>query len=71
MVLEFMQERETGNATATQIDRLNNKMGFGVGIRLQWQGQTCPAACLDALNRGLLYTVMNGAPAPSPPRRLL
>jgi RHS repeat-associated protein len=67
--LDFMQERETGNDAATQIDRLNNEVGFGVGISLQWQGQICTAACLDALNRGLLYTIRNGAPAPSPSRR--
>ncbi|MCX8156727.1 MAG: RHS repeat-associated core domain-containing protein [Verrucomicrobiae bacterium] len=67
--LDFMQERETGNDAATQIDRLNNEVGFGVGISSQRQGQTCTAACLAALNRGLLYTIRNGAPASSPPRR--
>jgi RHS repeat-associated protein len=66
--LDFMQEREIGNDPATQIDRLNNETGIGVGVSPQWTGQTCTAACLDALNRGLLTTIRNGVPAASPPR---
>jgi RHS repeat-associated protein len=66
--LSFMQEREVGNDPATQIDRLNNEVGAAVGISLD-PGQTCTQGCLDALNSGLLYTIINGQPAPSPPRR--
>jgi RHS repeat-associated protein len=65
--LHFMQEREVGNDPATQIDRLNNEVGAGVGIALD-PGQTCTQGCLDALNKGLLYTLQNGRPSPSPPR---
>ncbi len=66
--LRFMQQREVGNGPATQIYRLNNEVGAGVWISLD-PGQTCTQGCLDALKNGLLYTISNGRPAPSPPRR--
>ncbi len=66
--LAFMQEREVGNDPATQIDRLNNEVGARVGMTLGPK-QTCAQGCLDALDSGLLYTISNGQPAPSPPRR--
>ncbi len=62
--LDALQRRETGNDLGTQIDRLNNEAGVGIGVSAQYAGQTCTAACLDALNRGLLSTISNGAIGP-------
>jgi uncharacterized protein RhaS with RHS repeats len=66
--LGFLQQRETGNDPATQIDRLNNEVGAGIGVSAQFAGQSCAAACLQALEAGLLHTLINGAPFPPAPR---
>jgi RHS repeat-associated protein len=62
--LDALQRREIGNDQATQIDRLNNEAGAGIGVSAQYAGQTCTAACLDALDRGLLSTISNGRIVP-------
>jgi hypothetical protein len=62
--LDALQARETGNDIGTQIDRLNNEAGIGVGISVGENGN-CINACLEALGRGVLTTVVNGQPAPS------
>jgi hypothetical protein len=62
--LDALQRRETGNDLGTQIDRLNNEAGVGIGVSAQYAGQACTAACLDALNRGLLSTINNGVIVP-------
>ena len=66
--LDFMQEREAGSDPATLIDRLNNEVGFGIGISAQFEGRTCLDSCLTALEQGLLYTILSGAPFPPVPR---
>jgi RHS repeat-associated protein len=66
--LAAMQAREVGTDPGTAIDRLNNGVGSGVAVNAQYKGMTCTAACLDALNDGLLYTVVNGRPVLSPRR---
>jgi RHS repeat-associated protein len=62
--LDSLQARETGNDVPTQIDRANNEAGVGVGISVGKNGD-CLNGCLDALNKGLLTTIVNGQPAPS------
>ncbi len=62
--LNALQRREIGNDLGTQIDRLNNEAGVGIGISAQYAGQSCTTACLDALRRGLLSTINNGTIVP-------
>src|SRR6266536_1500998 len=64
--LAAMQRREDRATPGSQIDYLNNAVGSGVGVSPDNAGQDCTTACLDALNRGLLFTIVNGQPAPRP-----
>jgi RHS repeat-associated protein len=60
--LFYLQDREVGNAIGTQLDRLNNEMGFALGMS---NPANCTDACLDWLRRGLLYEIRNGQIVPS------
>jgi RHS repeat-associated protein len=60
--LDFLQAREVGNVIETQLDRLNNEMGFALGMN---NPDKCTDACLDWLRRGLLYEIRNGQIVPS------
>jgi len=63
--LEILQSRETRATVGSEIDWRNNNVGSGVGINIGPKGD-CVQGCLDALNSGLLYTIVNGQPAPHP-----
>ena len=63
-VLNRLQARETGNDIGTQIDRLNNEVGIGIGVSLG-KGENCTTECLNALRRGLLNEIRNGQIVPS------
>jgi RHS repeat-associated protein len=65
--LDSLQGRETGNALDTQIDRLNNEVGIGLGVGLL-PGENCTTECLNALRRGLLNEIRNGQIVPSSDR---
>lgn len=56
--LAQLQWRETGKAAGTQMDRLNNEVGIGIGVALG-PGENCTDACLEALREGLLYELSN------------
>ena len=62
--LNRLQARETGNDIGTQIDRLNNEVGIGIGVSLG-KGENCTTECLNALRRGLLNEIRNGQIVPS------
>ncbi|NGO39727.1 hypothetical protein G4L39_10025 [Limisphaera ngatamarikiensis] len=62
--LERLQARETSGSLGSQMDRLNNEVGFGIGYGLEC-GKSCTDACLDALRKGLLYEIRNGQIVPS------
>jgi RHS repeat-associated protein len=58
--LEYLQDRERGGGLASQLDRLNNEEGFGIGLSPDFQGLSCINACLTALSRRLLFTIKGG-----------
>jgi hypothetical protein len=62
--LERLQARETSGSLGSQMDRLNNEVGFGIGYGLEC-GKSCTDACLDALRKGMLYEIRNGQIVPS------
>jgi RHS repeat-associated protein len=62
--LNSLQGRETGNNLGTQIDRLNNEVGIGLGVGLL-PGENCTTECLGAFRRGLLNEIANGQIVPS------
>jgi hypothetical protein len=61
--LKALQSREDRASAGSIIDWRNNNVGSGVGINIGPQGD-CVQGCLDALNNGLLYTIVNGRPFP-------
>jgi RHS repeat-associated protein len=68
--LDFLNERE-GTDPASQIDRYNNEVGIGIGMGAfgSIDNTSCRQACLDALQKDFLQTLVNGVPGMVPPRR--
>lgn len=62
--LDQLQSRETGNDIGTQLDRLNNETGIGIGYGLD-AGTSCTDACLRALEGGVLNEIRDGQIVPS------
>jgi hypothetical protein len=62
--LDRLQARETGDNLGTQVDRLNNEVGIGLGVGLL-PGENCTTECLNALRTGLLNEIRNGQIVPS------
>jgi hypothetical protein len=61
--LNQLQSRE-GTDIGSQMDRLNNEVGVGLGTGLL-PGENCTDECLNALRRGVLSEIINGVIVPS------
>ena len=61
--LRYMQSREEGTGLGTQLDRMNNEVGFAIGMS---KPASCTDSCVDALGKGLLFEIN-----PGPPRQIV